>query len=110
MYLFAAVAGSGVNQDRSSGRDIIVSRPGVGAIRIVDQVKAYRPGHRVTADEVRSMAGVLYTQPNISKGIVTTTSVFAPGIEKDPGLARLMPYRLQLKDGCRLLDWLTELG
>jgi restriction system protein len=46
---------------------------------------------------------------NISKGVVTTTSQFAPGIRLDPGLKALMPYRLELKDGDQLVRWLTEL-
>lgn len=93
-----------------AGRDIIATKPGVVSIRIVDQIKAYRPGHVVTADEVRSMLGALSVEQNVSKGLVTTTSVFAPGIEKDARLARFMPYRLELKNGEQLLNWLTSLG
>jgi restriction system protein len=41
------------------GRDVIATRPGICSIRIVDQVKAYKPGLLVKADEVRSLLGVL---------------------------------------------------
>jgi restriction system protein len=92
------------------GRDIIATRPGIGSIRIVDQIKAYKPGHVVTADEVRSMLGVLIATPNVSKGLITTTSHFAPGIEKDSTLRIFMPYRLELKDGKELRQWLLKLA
>jgi restriction system protein len=92
------------------GRDIVASKPGIGSIRIVDQVKAYHRGHRVTADEVRSVLGVLSAEPNVSKGVVTTTSEFAPGIFDDPGLRAFMPYRLELKDGSQLCEWLKSLS
>lgn len=61
------------------GRDVIAEKRGIGAIRIIEQVKRYRPGHRVTADEVRALHGVLTLDQSASKGIVTTTSDFAPG-------------------------------
>jgi len=92
------------------GRDVVATRPGVGSIRIVDQVKAYKPGRRVTAEQVRSMVGVLRLEGNVSKGIVTTTGKFAPGIEKDARFAGLMPYRLELKNGQQLLQWLIGLS
>jgi restriction system protein len=91
------------------GRDVIASKPGVGSIRILDQVKAYRPGRVVDANDVRAMLGVLEAEQNVSKGLVTTTSAFAPGIESDQRLARFMPYRLELKNGKQLLSWLTSL-
>ena len=55
--------------DRSGdgGRDIIVSKPGFSAIRFYDQVKAYSPGHKVPADDVRAIFGVLNLHPNVSK-------------------------------------------
>jgi len=93
-----------------AGRDIIATKPGVGSIRIIDQVKAYKRGHRVKADEVRSLLGVLQTDRNVSKGVITTTSQFAPGIYKDEGLRPLMPYRLELKDGAQLINWLKALS
>ena len=41
------------------GRDVIAHRDDVGAIRILDQVKQYKPDHLVDAGEVREMFGVL---------------------------------------------------
>lgn len=92
------------------GRDVIATRPGLGSIRIFDQVKAYAPGCRVTAEEVRSLLGTLAAIPNVSKGVVTTSAEFAPGILKDSGLSAFMPHRLELKDGASLLRWLTEIA
>ena len=92
------------------GRDVIATKPGVLSVRVVDQIKAYRKGHVVTADEVRSMLGVLQTDQNVSKGLVTTTSRFAPGIETDSGLRAFMPFRLELKDGQELSRWLVAVA
>lgn len=89
------------------GRDVIAVHREVGTIRIFDQVKAYSPGHVVTANDVRAMLGVLTADPNVSKGVVTTTSTFAPGIYKDPGLTGLMPYRLELRPRDALIAWLA---
>lgn len=93
-------------RSNDKGRDIIATRSGIGCIRFFDQVKAYRPGHLVTADEVRAMVGVLTLEANVSKGIITTTSHFAPGIFKDESIQRFTPYRLELKAKEQLLDWL----
>jgi restriction system protein len=45
------------------GRDVVATKKGVGSIRIFDQVKAYKPGHVVTAEEVRAMLGVITGPP-----------------------------------------------
>jgi len=90
------------------GRDVIATRNDVGSIRFFDQVKRYSPGRRVTANDVRALLGVLNADRNVSKGIVTTTAEFAPGIEKDPDLSAFMPYRLELRSGKRLLEWLRQ--
>lgn len=91
------------------GRDVIVTvtYPGIGVVRIVDQVKRYAKGHRVDADEVRALLGVLARDSNVSKGIVTTTSEFAPGITGE--LAAFIPTRLELKNGSQLQEWLLGL-
>ena len=91
------------------GRDVIATKPGIGCIRIIEEVKAYKPGNEVTAQQVRSMIGVLDIDRNVSKGIITTTSHFAPGIYRDPGIQAYIPYRLELKDGPQLLQWLKTL-
>lgn len=91
------------------GRDVIAVRKGLGSIRIIGSVKAYKAGHLVGHDDVRALAGVLHGDHKASKGIITTTSDFAPGIVKDPYLAPLMPFRLELVNGTRLRDWLYGL-
>lgn len=92
------------------GRDVIAVRKGIGSIRIIDSVKAYKANHLVKHDDVRALAGVLLGDHQASKGIVTTTSDFAPGIARDPFLAPLMPYRLELMNGKALRDWLQRLA
>jgi restriction system protein len=89
------------------GRDVIASKPGIGAIRIIDQVKAYKPGNKVPADDVRALLGVLTRETNVSKGVITTTSTFAPGVEAE--MKAIIPNRLELKDGMKLREWLTRL-
>ncbi|MBZ5609415.1 MAG: restriction endonuclease [Acidobacteriia bacterium] len=96
-------------RSNDQGRDIIAVLPGQFSIRILDQCKAYSPGHRVTAEEVRAMLGVLTGDRNATKAIVTTTSSFAPGIEGDSGLAPFMPHRLQLRNGKSFRDSLRQL-
>jgi restriction system protein len=80
------------------GRDVIAIKHGFGAVKFNDQVKAYNPGHVVTADEVRSLLGVLHGEQNASKAIFTTTSTFAPKIEEDRFIKPFIPYRLELVD------------
>src|SRR6266850_3024547 len=89
------------------GRDIIATKPGIGSIRFYDQVKAYKPGHIVTANEVRAMYGVLSLHQNVSKAIVTTTSHFAPGVFDE--FKTVVPHRLELKDRALLLEWLQQI-
>jgi restriction system protein len=92
------------------GRDVIAERPGVGSVRFLDQVKAYRPGHLVTAEEVRAMLGVLYRDHNASKALVTTTSDFAPRLREDDSIKPFLPNRLELKPRDVLLPWLDEVS
>lgn len=90
------------------GRDVIATKNGVGSIRIVDQVKAYGPRHVVTAEEVSAMLGVLATDVNTSKGVITTTSHFAPGVQKL--FQPYLPHRLELRPKDVLISWLAELA
>ena len=92
------------------GRDVIATKTGIGSIRIFDQVKAYKPGHVVTAEEVRAMIGVITGAANVSKGIITTTSTFAPRVADDDYIRPFIPYRLELKPREPLLKWLDELS
>ncbi len=91
------------------GRDVIATKFGLGSVRVIDQVKAYKPGHLVTAESVRAMMGLLHCD-TASKGFITTTSKFAPGIIKDPLIAPLIPSRLELIDGDLLLKRLAEIS
>jgi restriction system protein len=90
------------------GRDVIATKRGVGCVKIIDSVKAYRPGNLVTHDDVRALIGTMALEPDVSKGMLTTTSDFAPGITKDVDFARLMPTRLELMNGPTLQKWLRE--
>ncbi|MFZ1220084.1 MAG: restriction endonuclease [Chthoniobacterales bacterium] len=97
-------------RSRDRGRDVIAMKNGVGCIRIIDSVKAYAAHHLVGHDDVRALAGVLFGDPKASKGIVTTTSDFAPGIRTDPYLSPLIPYRLELMNGPTLKEWLFKVS
>ncbi len=97
-------------RSNDQGRDVIATHHRLGSIRFYDQVKAYSPGHLVSAEQVMAMLGVLSAHPNVSKAVITTTSGFAPGVLKDPSIAAFLPYWLELKDGVALLEWLAALG
>lgn len=92
------------------GRDVIATKYGIGSIRFFDQVKAYRPGHVVPAEAVRAMIGTITGYQNVSKGIITTTSMFAPRIMEDVSVRALVPHRIELKDRPQLLTWLSQLS
>lgn len=91
------------------GRDVIATNHDGSSIRLFDQGKAYSPGHVVTAEEAEAMLGVITSQGNVSKGIITTTSEFAPRLMDDPDIKRYIPYRLDLKAKDDLQKWLIEL-
>ena len=93
-----------------NGRDVVATKRGIGSIRFFDQVKAYKPGHLVTAEEVRAMVGTITAAANVSKGVVTTTSDFAPRILQVDYVRALVPYRLELKGRDDLLSWLEQLS
>jgi restriction system protein len=57
-------------RSNDKGRDIIATSKGFGCVRYFDQVKAYRPGHVVTRNDVMAMVGELNAAGNVSKGIV----------------------------------------
>jgi len=91
------------------GRDVIAVKRGLGSVRVIDQVKAYKPGHLVIADDVRALVGVVYGD-EASRGFVTTTSDFAPRLRDDPLIARFIPSQLELINGKVLLARLEELA
>jgi restriction system protein len=90
------------------GRDVIAVKRGIGTVRIIDQVKAYKPGHLVTANDVRALLGILEGD-KASKGFLTTTSDFAPRLRDDILLKPFMPARLELINGETLFGRLRDL-
>ena len=56
------------------------------------------------------MLGVITGGLNVSKGIVTTTSEFAPRLTEDEFIKPFLPYRLELKPRQTLLQWLDMLA
>ena len=81
--------------------------PGVGQLQFIDETKAYSPGHEVTAKDVSRLAWALQRDQS-TKGIVTTTSEFAPGILDE--FETLLPNRLELKDGQKLREWIRKIA
>jgi restriction system protein len=61
----------------------------------------------VSADEVRSLVGVMSMDNLASKGLVTTTSDFAPGCKDE--FAKMMPSRLELVNGPSLRQRLSKI-
>jgi restriction system protein len=90
------------------GRDVIAIKKGIGRIRVIEQVKAYKPDHLVTADDVRALAGVLQAD-GASKGFLSTTADFAPRLHLDPLINKYIPSQLELINGKKLLNRLMEL-
>jgi restriction system protein len=91
------------------GRDVIATMRGIGSIRVIDQVKAYKPGLLVTADDARALYGVLMLD-GAAKGFLTTTSDFAPLLTKDSLLGPIIPSRIELINGKTLLARLEALA
>lgn len=91
------------------GRDVIAVKKGLGEVRIIDQVKAHKHGHLVTANDVRALMGVLQTD-GAAKGFLTTTSDFAPKIKDDPLIIPLIPQRLGLINGKELVARLQDIA
>ena len=92
------------------GRDLIAVKRDIVTVRVIDQVKAYRPGHLVTANDVRALLGILQADHGATKGYVTTTSDFAPKIKKDKIIAPFVPFRLELINKDALLARLKQVA
>jgi restriction system protein len=92
------------------GKDVIVTLHGHGSVKYFDQVKAYKPGHLVDRVRVDAMLGTLQRHGAVSKGIITTTSDFAPGVWADEELKKLMPTRLELRPRDALFEWLCSVA
>lgn len=89
---------------------MIATKHGFGSIRILEQVKAYAPGTKVTHDQVRAMLGVLAIDQNASKGLITTTSDFQPLVRTSEDFKPFIPHRLELKNGAELREWLSKIA
>lgn len=96
-------------RSKDHGRDVIATRTGFGSIKVIGSVKAYKKGRTVTYDDVRALMGVLASERDASKGVITTTSGFPPKIKEDPLIAPLLPTRLDLLDGEAVQKWLAAL-
>lgn len=94
-------------RSNDGGVDVIARKRGFGAIKILDQAKAYSKERRVSANDVRAAYGVLGMTQDASKVVITTTSEFAPGVYKE--FDRFMPTRLELRHGQNLIDWLKNI-
>jgi restriction system protein len=91
------------------GRDVIAIKHGVGSIRVIDSVKAYKPPRLVKYDDVRALIGVLQGD-GASKGFLTTTSDFPQNMINDPLIRPWIPSRLELVNRPKLLARLSELS
>lgn len=90
------------------GRDVIAVKRGFGSVRLIESVKRYKPGHVVTAEQVQALLGVVLSDPQASKGIVSTTWEFAPMIRENPYITNHVPHRLELLNGSELLKRFGE--
>jgi restriction system protein len=89
------------------GRDVIAITSQMSATRVLDQAKAYSPTNLVSQNDVRAIFGVLCKDPGATKGIITTTSDFAPGVAEE--FQKEIPYRLETKNGQQFLEWIQQI-
>ena len=87
------------------GRDLIARMDGFGSLKVLGSVKRFAPHRPVSAEAALSLLGAVDGDPSASKGVLVTTSTFAPRILKNPAIANATPTRLQLIDG----DYLQRL-
>jgi restriction system protein len=90
------------------GRDVIAVKKGFGSVRLIESVKRHSPGTKTTAEEVQALLGVLLSDPQASKGIVSTTWEFAPMIWENPQITQYIPHRLELVNRTDLLNRFAE--
>jgi len=96
-----------VPRSGDGGRDIVATRMGFAQVSIVDQVRILEVGKVVDADDVCTLLGALLADRNATKGFITTTANFAPGITDDNRIAFFLPHRLELIDGEHLIPRLN---
>jgi restriction system protein len=90
------------------GRDVLAVKHGWWSLRVMESVKRYKPGLEVTASEVRDLLGALGSEHGVSKGVISTTWEFAPGIMDNPKIQQYVPDRLELLNGAALLRRMQE--
>ena len=88
------------------GIDVVATKWGDYGYKVLGQVKRYAHDHLVKAEEVRSFVFALDRDKSASRGIVTTTSDFAPGVPHE--FKEWVPTRVDLVNGTRLLDMLAN--
>src|SRR5215212_11454036 len=91
----------------SRDKDVIASKKSLGTIRIVESMKAYRPGRLVRAADLRTMWGIMQVD-RTSIGIITTNSDFVPRMRYEPFILEYLPSRLELINGEHLLTILED--
>lgn len=92
------------------GRDVIATKRGVGTVRILAEMKAYRPNRQVRYESIRALIGVLEIDRKASKAILATTGKLPPLLAYQTDIASLVPTRLELLDGPALRAWLARLA
>jgi restriction system protein len=91
-----------------NGVDVIAESKSGPRVRIFDQAKRYSRGNLVPANDVRALMGS-WAFSDATKGVVTTTSDFAPRIGDDPYIQNAMAKGLTLINGTTLLNQLADL-
>jgi restriction system protein len=97
-------------RSRDFGRDVIAVKHGIGSVKILGSVKAYKPTLLVPYEDIRAIVGVMASDLTASKAMITTTSDFPPRVNEDPSIKPFMPTRLELVNGKSLARWLLELN
>ncbi len=89
------------------GRDVIAITSKMSAMRVLDQAKANSPRNLVSQNDVRAIFGVLRLDLGATKGIITTTSDFAPGVADE--FQKVIPYQLETRNGEQFLEWIRRI-
>lgn len=90
---------------RDGGSDIIASiKNSLTSLLILVECKKYAPGHKVSVDIVRQVAGVhMLKEP--AKSIIVTTSTFTKDAIKE---VKQLKEKIELKDYDNLKEWLSQ--
>jgi restriction system protein len=94
-------------RSHSHDKEVMARKKNLGTICVIDSFKAYRPGRLVKADDVKTMWSVLQDDKSVV-GIVSTNSKFEPRMRHDPFILQFLPSRLELIEGDRLANILTD--